>query len=136
MAFIQQKITIVKIRKPASHNINDDLQFLGNSLGLFNLRDKDKSCFRVFIELLKAAKRNHPISSDELAYRLRLTRGTVVHHINKLKEAGIVVHEGKRYFLRVDRLQTLIKELRKDILRTCDDLEDIAKEIDKELWLE
>ncbi len=136
MAFIQQKITIVKIRKPASHNINDDLQFLGNSLGLFNLRDKDKSCFRVFIELLKAAKRNHPISSDELAYRLRLTRGTVVHHINKLKEAGIVIHEGKRYFLRVDRLQTLIKELRKDILRTCEDLEEIAKEIDKELWLE
>jgi len=135
MTFIHQRITIVKIRRPAEHNVNDELQFLGNSLGLFNLRDKDKSCFRVFIELLKAAKRKQPISSDELAYRLTLTRGTVVHHVNKLMESGIVVHEGKRYFLRVDRLETLIQEIRKDVERTCVDLENIAKEIDKELGL-
>jgi len=135
LAFVHQKITIVKIRKPSSHNVNDDLQFLGTSLGLFNMRDKDKSCFRVFIELLKAAKRKHPISSDELAYRLGLSRGTVVHHINKLRDAGIVVHEGKRYFLRVDRLEALIQEIRKDVARTCDDLENIAKEIDGALGL-
>jgi len=135
MSFIHQKITIVKIRKPVTHDVNDDLQFLGNSLGLFNLRDKDKSCFRVFIELLKAAKQKRPISSDELAYRLRLTRGTVVHHINKLKEAGIVVHEGKRYFLRVDKLESLIQEVRKDIQRTFDDLQQMAKEIDESLGL-
>jgi predicted transcriptional regulator len=135
MAFIQQRITIVKIRKPAEKNVNDDLQFFGNSLGLFNLRDKDKSCFRVFIELLKAAKRKQPISSDELAYRLDLTRGTVVHHINKLMEAGIVIHEGNNYFLRVDKLEALIEELRKDVARTLDDLEEMAKEIDRELGL-
>ena len=135
MAFIHQKITIVKIRRPPSKDINEDLQFLGNSLGLFNLRDKDKSCFRVFIELLKAAKKKRPISSDELAYRLGLTRGTVVHHINRLVESGIVVHEGRRYFLRVDRLEKLIIELRKDLLRTCDDLQEIAKEIDAGLGL-
>jgi biotin operon repressor len=135
MAFIHQRITIVKIRKPTTNDVNEELQFLGNSLGLFNLRDKDKSCFRVFIELLKAAKRKQPISSDELAFRLGLTRGTVVHHINRLMESGIVVHEGKRYFLRVDKLEDLITEIRKDIVRTCDDLEEMAKEIDGELGL-
>jgi predicted transcriptional regulator len=135
MAFIHQKITIVKIRKPTTDNVNDELQFFGNSLGLFGLRDKDKSCFRVFIELLKAAKRKQPISSDELAYRLELTRGTVVHHINKLMESGIVVHEGNRYFLRVDKLKALIDEIRKDAMRTIDDLEEVAKEIDEELGL-
>ncbi len=135
MVFIHQKITIIKIRKPTSQDVNDDLQFLGNSLGLFNLRDKDKSCFRVFIELLKAAKQKRPISSDELAYRLQLTRGTVVHHINKLKEAGIVIHEGKRYFLRVDKLESLIQEIRKDMQRTFDDLQTMAKEIDSNLGL-
>jgi len=133
--YIHQKITIVKIQRPTSKNVNDELQFLGNSLGLFNLRDKDKSCFRVFIELLKAAKRKQPISSDELAYRLKLTRGTVVHHINKLQEAGIVVHDGTRYFLRVEKLQALIEEIKRDVTRTCDDLQEIAKMIDEELGL-
>ena len=135
MRFVHQKITIVNLRKPPRENINQQLQWFGTSLGLFNLRDRDKSCFRVFVELLKAAKQKRPISSDELAYRLHLTRGTVVHHINKLKDAGIVVHEGKRYFLRVDKLETLIQEIRKDIMRTCDDLQDIAKEIDSGLGL-
>lgn len=135
MAFIQQRVTIVKIRRPAESSVNDSLQYLGNSLGLFNLRDKDKSCFRVFIELLKAAKRKQALTSDELAFKLSLTRGTVVHHINKLIEAGIVIHDGNNYFLRVDKLEALIEELRRDVDRTIDDLQEIAKEIDGELRL-
>ena len=102
---------------------------------MFNLRDKDKSCFRVFIELLKAAKRKQPLSSDELAYRLNLSRGTVIHHITKLMEAGLVTAYKNRYMLRVDNLKELINELKEDITRTCDDLKTIAEEIDKRLGL-
>ena len=130
-----QKITIVRTRKPSEKNINQELQWFGNSLGLFNLRDKDKSCFRVFIELLKAAKAKMALSSDELAYRLNLTRGTVIHHINKLMDAGIVIYDGKRYMLRVDNLKDLVDEVEKDIERTCSDLKNIAKEIDERLGL-
>ena len=129
------KITIMNIRKPAVKNVNQELQWLGSSLGLFNLRDKDKSCFRVFIELVKTAKRGIPLSSDELAYRLGLSRGTVVHHINKLIESGIVVHANKGYILRVDSLRELIDEVEKDLRRTCDDLRSMAIEIDESLGL-
>jgi len=87
------RITIVSVRKSPQANINQKLQWFGDSLGLFSLRDRDKSLFRVFIELLKAAKTRTPISSDELAMKLNLTRGTVVHHINKLMENGIVVQD-------------------------------------------
>lgn len=135
MAFIRQRITIVNIRKPAEHNVNQELQWFGTSLGLFNLRDRDKSTFRVFIELLKSAKANVPITSDELASRLSLTRGTIIHHINKLMESGIVIHEGNRYVLRVDNLKSLIEEMEKDLKRACDDLKEVAKEIDERLRL-
>jgi len=125
-----QKITIIRTNKPRSQNINEELQWLGNSLGLFNIRDKDRSCFRIFIELLKSAKRHEPISSDELAYHLGLTRGTVVHHINKLIDAGIVVPARNKYILRVDSLKGLIEELKKDLSNTMKDLEEIAEGID------
>jgi len=130
-----QKITIIKTRKPTEKNLNQELQWLGSSLGLFNLRDKDKSCFRLFIELLKATKRKHPLSSDELAYRLDLSRGTVIHHINKLMESGIVVNEFNRYMLRVNNLKELIDEIEKDLQRTCSALRDIAVEVDDKLRL-
>ncbi|MBI1935385.1 helix-turn-helix transcriptional regulator [Candidatus Woesearchaeota archaeon] len=135
MAFIRQRITIVNIRKPAERNVNQELQWLGSSLGLFSLRDKDKSCFRVFIELLKSAKARREVTSDELATQLGLSRGTVIHHINRLMESGIVVHERNIYTLRVENLQSLIDEVEKDIKRACEDLKEVAKEIDARLRL-
>ena len=135
MVYIRQRITIVNIRKPAEHNVNQELQWLGTSLGLFNLRDKDKSCFRVFIELLKSAKSHQMLNSDELAAKLSLSRGTIIHHINKLMESGLVVHEGNRYILRVENLKSLIEEIEKDIKRATEDLKEIAKNIDNRLGL-
>ncbi len=132
---IQQRITIIKIRQPAERNLNEELQWFGTSLGLFNLRDKDKSCFRVFIELLKSAKSNQTLSSDELAAKLDLSRRTIIHHINRLMESGLVLHEGNTYTLRVDTLRSLIEELEKDLKRALDDLKDVANEIDKTLRL-
>ncbi len=134
MDYFQQKITLIKIRGSGGRNLNENLQWLGASLGLFNLRDKDKSCFRLFIELLRAAKKREPISSDDLADRLKLSRGTVIHHINKLMNAGIVVPEGNQYVLRVDTLAGTIKEIEKDTKRLLEDIQDVAKDLDK--WLQ
>ncbi len=130
MAFIQQRITIIRLRRPETQSLNEELQWFGSSLGLFNLRDKDKSCFRIFIELLKASKINRSVSSDELADHLDLSRGTVVHHLNKLMETGLVVYEKRGYMLRVKNLSALIDELEDDMKRTCDSLRKIAGDID------
>ena len=135
MAIIHQRITIINIRRPGHQNINEKLLWLGHSLGLFSDRDKDKSCYRIFIELLKSTKQKKPMSSDELAAHLHLTRGTVVHHLTRLMEAGLVVHTGNRYLLRVDNLKDLISEMEKDVRRMTDDLKEIASEIDSLLGL-
>ena len=132
---IQRRITIVQIRKPVKHDLNDELQWFGNSLGLFSQRDKDRSCFRIFIELLKTTKQNYPVSSDELAYKTGLSRGTIIHHINKMIESGMVIAERNRYILRVGNLAAVVEELQKDMNRMCDDLRQMAKEIDDEMGM-
>ena len=131
-----QRITIIKIRTPKTTELNKELQWIGTSLGLFNLRDKDKSCFRIFIEILKAAKGGGVLTSDDLARKLKLSRGTVVHHLHKLEETGIILHENKGYMLRVNNLSALIDELKNDVQRTCDQLKTIAENIDRKLGLE
>ena len=131
----QQRITIINLTKPVKKTLNEELKWFGSSLGLFNLRDKDKSCFRLFIELLKNAKINQALSSDELASKTNLSRGTVVHHLHKLMETGIVIRDGKKYILRVPNLEILVEELKQDIDRACLNLKQIAKNIDKFLGL-
>ena len=133
MRIINQRITIINVRRPKYHNINEELQWFGNALGLFNLRDKDKSCFRLFIEIIKCTRKKNPVTSDELAERLGLTRGTVVHHLNRLMESGIVIHDKNTYILRVDSLKDLVDEVEKDIKRSLEDLRSVATDIDG--WL-
>lgn len=128
-----QRITITRTEKPVLKDVNQQLQWVGSSLGLFSLRDRNSSCFRIFIELIKSTKANSPISSDELAFKLQLSRGTVIHHMNRLAEAGIVVSQNNKYMLRVSSLEILIDEIERDLKRACEDLKQIAKKIDKEL---
>ena len=135
MEYEHQKITIIKFRKPLKKDINEELQWLGSSLGLFNLRDRDSSCFRIFIELVKSSRKKKPLSSDELAYKTGLSRGTIIHHLNKLIGSGIVVNEKSKYILRVENLKVLVDEIEKDVQRACSDLKEIAKNIDEELGL-
>jgi predicted transcriptional regulator len=130
-----QRITFIKRRKPIKQDINEELQWLGSSLGLFGLRDKDKSLFRIFIEILKSAKGQKGLTSDELAYRLHLSRGTVVHHMKKLVGSGIVITEQNRYIMRVNSLAALVDEIRRDVERLADDLKDVASDIDRRLGL-
>lgn len=131
----EERITIIRIRKPLRTTLNEELQWFGNSLGLFNLRDRDKSCFRVFLELLKAAKMRHPLSSDEIASNLNLSRGTVVHHINNLVERGMVSQIRKKYLLRQPKLKDLMEDLKRDAEKTYEELEIAAEKIDELMGL-
>jgi len=129
------KKTIVSIKKPQEHDLNETLQWFGASLGLFGARDKDKSCFRIFIELIKNLKEEEPISSDEIAQRTGLTRGTVVHHLNKLMSSGIVTSEKNGYQLKVDNLEGLTNIVKDNVDRAFDNLKEIAKDLDRKLRL-
>ncbi len=131
----RQRITIIRASLPRKREINDEIMWLGKSLGLFSERDSESSLYRVFVELIKSS-RSGAISSDELAYRLGLSRGTVVHHLNKLLESGMIVREGRGYLLRDANLEALVDELRKDLRRTMDTLKEIARQIDDELGID
>ncbi|HLC75114.1 MAG TPA: helix-turn-helix domain-containing protein [Candidatus Nanoarchaeia archaeon] len=131
---MRRHITLVEIPAPKGRDINYELQWLGNSLGLFGERDKDKSCFRVFITLVKEARRR-PLSSDQIAEQLTLSRGTVVHHIHHLVDSGMVEQVRGGYSLRMENLQMLIEEMHRDAEHMFQRMKKISEEIDKMLGL-
>jgi len=126
------RITITR-RKLPENDVNQELQWLADSLGFSSLRDKDRSCYRLFVEFVKNPKKS--MSSDELAFRLNLTRGTVVHHLNRLRESGIVITERNRYLLREENLKLLIDDIHKEVEQSLNELKKMAEKIDKEIGL-
>ncbi|MFW5865645.1 MAG: winged helix-turn-helix transcriptional regulator [Nanoarchaeota archaeon] len=129
------RVTIIREHTTRQNTINDLLLLFGQSLGLFGLRDKDKSCYRIFITLVKALKLNVELSSDELALQTGLSRGTVIHHLNRLMDAGIVTNYRNKYYINYDSLEDLVKDLKRIVNSMLDDIESVAKEIDKGLNL-
>ena len=127
------RITLTKVRRIPQENVNQELQWLGNALGLFNLRDRESSCFRIFITLVKKAKRHETLSSDAIAEQLQLSRGTVVHHLIRLMDAGIVIREKEGYLLRENTLERVISHVHQDVENIFTELQHIAKEIDEQL---
>lgn len=130
-----RKITIHYQRIPKEQGLNEELQWFCNSLGLFGNRDRDKSCFRMFIILLRSLNRRDGLTSDEISEKVGLSRGTVVHHLHTLMGAGLVVQDKSRYMLRVEDLKTLVDEVERDLLQTLEKLREVAENIDKRLEL-
>lgn len=127
------KVTLSGISKPDSANVNDALQWFCKSIGLFSKRDKDNSCFRIFIELLKETKRGKALSSDEIASRLGLVRGTVVPHLNRMIDSGIAKVDNNRYSLRAGNLKGLTLGLKEETCKVLGNISKVAAEIDKSL---
>lgn len=124
-----RRIIIIRKERPVLDR-DEELRWISNSLGLFNERDKESSCYRVFVELLKEKK---PLRSDDIALNSRLSRGTVVFHLNKLMESGLVINEENKYKLREKKISFLIKKLRKDVLDTLKEIEEIAKDFETKI---
>ena len=135
MIIRSNKVTIKRIRKPKNQDINQNLQWFFKSLGLFGSRDKNKSCFRMTIVLLKSLKSNEGLTSDEISQRVNLSRGTVVHHLHNLMGSGLVVKDRNRYMLKVDNLSELVDDIEHNLLRTMSHLREVAEEIDNRLEL-
>ncbi len=129
------RITIIRARKPTKHNINEDLQWFGGSLGLFNPRDRDKSCFRIFITLIKHMKAGQGLTSDAIAAQLNLSRGTVVHHLTKLMASGIVDVDKNRYVLKFESMKELVDIIQSNLNKTFQSLHEVGDNIDKRLGL-
>ncbi|MEM4260068.1 MAG: winged helix-turn-helix domain-containing protein [Candidatus Woesearchaeota archaeon] len=129
------RITIVYEDKPKRYDLNELLQWYALSLGLFSIRDKDKSRFRIFIILIKSLKNNKVLTSDEIAEKLGLTRGTVIHHLNQMMNSGIVTNQRNKYFLNVKNLEELTDTIKGNIIAVFQELKEIAKEIDDRLEL-
>jgi len=121
--------TIKQLEKP-KNELNEELQWLCQSLGMFNERDKEKSCYRVFIQLLTCTR---GLTSEEISRNTHITRGTVIHHINRLSEDGLVISQNGKYKLRANSLHRIIKELKEDLKEIFKEMEEIAQKIDKEL---
>ena len=126
---------LLSVRKPSTAEYVADLEWFCRTLGFLESRDKQKTAYLIFKALLESAVQNNGLTSDELAEKLSLTRGTMIHHLNKMMKSGLVIfHEGK-FKLREKSLKSTVEEIHKDINRLFENIFYVAEDVDRTLGL-
>ena len=122
---------ILAMRPLSKIDPEKDLEWICKSFGFLGPRDRKKTAFRIFKALIEAARENKGLTSDELAAKLSLTRGTMVHHLNKMIRSGLVIYHEGTYKLRGRSLKSTIEEAHRDIDRIFENLYKVAESIDQ-----
>ena len=128
--------TVRKLREPTEDELDKDIEWVCNSLGFVTPRDQDKTAFKILKALIKAAKKEKGLTSEELARIVEPTVGSVIYHLKKLIKAGLVVKIDSCYELRMHSFLKTIEEIEKEIKIVLSDIKTIASDIDRKVGLE
>ena len=132
----QFKVIIQKVEKPLSNRVDEELNWICQSLGFFEPIDKEKTAACVFREIVKSTIDEKPVSSTELSKKVKMSRGAVINHLNRLLRSGLVEKQGRHYFARSKSVTRTISELEDEIDFILRRMRTIAKNIDKEFGID
>jgi predicted transcriptional regulator len=121
------KIIIKSVERPREETPNALIKWFCDVFELDNA---------IEVEMLKkfidAASKNRGISSSEFKFKTA-ARSTVIYHLNRFIDAGLVVREGRKYVFRGPNMSSLIEEIEYDINREMQKMLDFANELDKQM---
>lgn len=131
MPKILREIRIKQLRLPEERDLEKEMEWLCQSLGIISERDRDRSSFKIFHLLVNAAKERRELTINEISEIVGLSRTSVVHHLKQMEESGIIFRRSGRVELREFTLYQLVDEIEKDFQRSLERIKKVAKEIDK-----
>ncbi len=111
----------------------DELESFCRSMRILSARDMDGTVTVVFRSMLTEGRQ--PVGSSELAQLTRLNRVTIIHHLQRLEQMGLVEHTERKYRLRVHDLSEAVEQMRGEMLRSFEEAEAMAEELDRRFML-
>ncbi len=125
------KIVIRDVERPDSKNPNAMIRWF---LAVFDLGDNNEANSieaQILGEFVRAGYRGEGISSSELLLKPPVARSTVIYHLNRLMELGILVKRGRKYYLRATEMSKVMEEIEYDLEREMQRMIDMAREFDR-----
>jgi len=124
-----RQIVIRYIAVPSPDEDTDaDIDYIYQCLGLGDERDDVGRV--VFRALVKSSMRGEGISSRDIMELSETSQAAVIYHLNNFQRSGLVIKDGRNYFLRGHSLSQTREEMENDISRRFEHLKSIAKKIE------
>ncbi len=123
-----RQIIIRYISVPSrEESVDDDIDYIYQCLGLGDERDDvGKAVFRAIV---KSSMRGSGISSRDLMQLNEVSQAAVIYHLNHFQRSGLVVKDGRNYFLRAPTLEQTLEEMENDVRRRFEHLRGVARKL-------
>lgn len=125
------KIVIRSIETPTTKKPDAIIKWFCEALGIAAGNDDSDVEERIFRALAYAALNNEGVSSTDLTAGGKLARSTIIYHLNRLMDMGLITRRGRKYRLRATNLSKMVKELEYDLDREMSRMLDVAQEFDR-----
>ncbi len=126
-----QRIEIRVIERPDDDDPEKMLRWFVAVLGLAS-DQKSGIEEQILKDFAYAAKEGiDGLSSSELRFDKEVPRSTVIYHLNRFIDSGVLVKKGRKYHLRANEMEKVVQELEYDIEREMRRMLDTAKEFDR-----
>ena len=129
------RLVIRKIEPPFSNDLETELEWICQTFGFFEPIDREKTAAAVFSQIVAATERGEALTSTAIAERVKMSRGSVINHLNNLQRSGLILKDGRFYSSRSRSMFRTIEEIEEDIDRIFDKMKQRAREIDKKQGL-
>ncbi|MGC8670050.1 MAG: hypothetical protein ACP5TL_02780 [Candidatus Micrarchaeia archaeon] len=121
------KIVIKSTEMPREDTASAMIKWFCNAFDL----DADIEA-KLLMKFIEAARKNKAISSSELKIS-GVARSTIIYHLNRFIDYGLVVRKGRKYIFRGPNMESAIEEIEYDIDRELKKMLAFAKELDKQI---
>lgn len=124
-----RQIALREVDTPRDANVEEELDWICECLGLGE--EKDELARDIFRQLTLASRKRNGVSSREIKEREHVSQAAVVYHLNIFQSSGLIIKQGRRYYLRAQTLEETLEEMEHDMLRRMARLRKIAKRIEE-----
>lgn len=100
---------------------------------LLTERDTEKTVVLVFRTVVLNYKKGE-FSSTQVSRSSGLNRLTCIHHLKRLKEAGLVEKNNSKYVLSVESLDEFVLEAKREMLESFAEMELLAAKLDESFF--
>ncbi len=125
-----RQIAIRELDTPKETEPEEELDWICECLGLGG--ERSDLAREIFRDILLASKTRSGVSTREIKEKSNVTQAAVVYHLNIFQGRGLIIKEGRRYYLRAATLDETLEEMEKDMLRRMERLRRIARRLERE----
>lgn len=126
-----ERIVIRFVERPDFNKPEQMLQWFCDVFGLSSGGGPNSIEEQILKNFIQAAYHNEGLASSELHLDTELARSSVIYHLNRFIDAGLLVKRGRKYYLRASEMSKAIEEIEYDINREMQRMHDAARAFDQ-----